>query len=261
MLKRELAPFDSSVWNEIDIRAEQVLKSYLSARKVVNVQGPKGWNFTAISDGRLNKTMTSENKVSYATYNVIPLVEARIEFTLNRWELDNILRGAKNIDLKPLEDAVTEIAVFEEDVIYNGMGSVDIRGLTEEAGQTLELGTTEKEILENISEGVLHLNRSFLQRPFTLIVGTEVFKLLNSKTQGYPLINRIEKIIGGNVIKSHVLEGALLLPYDHEDLELTIGNDFSIGYQSSDNTEVKFFVTESFTFRVLNNDIIVRFRK
>jgi uncharacterized linocin/CFP29 family protein len=42
MLKRELAPFESSVWNEIDERAAQVLKSYLSARRVVNVQGPKG---------------------------------------------------------------------------------------------------------------------------------------------------------------------------------------------------------------------------
>ncbi len=41
MLYRELAPVSSNAWDEIDERAAEVLKSTLSARKVVRVNGPK----------------------------------------------------------------------------------------------------------------------------------------------------------------------------------------------------------------------------
>lgn len=259
MLKRELAPLDAKVWEEIDNRAVQVLKSYLSARKVIKVNGPKGWDYTSISDGRLNEINVNENNISYGTYSIKPLVESRIEFSLNRWELDNFLRGAKDIDLKPLEEAVKAIAIFEENAIYNGLEKADIKGLTEEASVVIPFGNTESEILDNLSEGVLRLNKRFVQGPFTLIVGEEAYKLINSKTSGYPLVKRIENITGKNIVLSHALKGALLLPFDHDDLEFTIGNDFSIGYQLSDNKEVRFFVTESFAFRILDNDIIVKY--
>ena len=52
----------------------------------------------------------------------------------------------------------------------------------------------------------------------------------------------------------------LLVPYDHEDLELTIGQDLSIGYQYNDNKKVRFFITESFTFRVLDPSIIINYK-
>ena len=52
---------------------------------------------------------------------------------------------------------------------------------------------------------------------------------------------------------------AFLVPYDHDDLELTIGQDFSIGYEAHDTKEVTLFLTESFTFRVLDGSLIVPF--
>jgi uncharacterized linocin/CFP29 family protein len=50
-------------------------------------------------------------------YDNKSLVETRITFELSRWELDNLLRGAKDIELDALEDAAKEIARFEDDVI------------------------------------------------------------------------------------------------------------------------------------------------
>ena len=61
------------------------------------------------------------------------------------------------------------------------------------------------------------------------------------------------------MLLNQAIEGAYLLPYDNEDLELTIGRDFSIGYQNHTNKTVRFFVKESFTFRVLDEDIIVKY--
>ena len=42
LLRRELAPLEKEFWVVIDSRAEEVLKSRLSARKVVRVKRPKG---------------------------------------------------------------------------------------------------------------------------------------------------------------------------------------------------------------------------
>ena len=44
------------------------------------------------------------------------------------------------------------------------------------------------------------------------------------------------------------------------DNELIVGQDFSIGYQSHTNTEVNFYLTETFTFRVQAPEAIVPFK-
>ena len=54
ILKRTMAPLTQAAWDEIDSRAEEVLKSRLTARKAVSVIGPKGWDYTVVSEGRLN---------------------------------------------------------------------------------------------------------------------------------------------------------------------------------------------------------------
>lgn len=120
MLKRSLAPLSREVWEEIDSRAEEVLKTHLSARKVIKVNGPKGWDYNALPKGRLDSIQEGSGEVCSGLYSVQPLLETRISFELNRWEMDNILRGAKDIDLEPLEEAAHKIAMFEENAVYNG---------------------------------------------------------------------------------------------------------------------------------------------
>ena len=260
MLYRELAPISNEVWKEIDERATEVLKSYLSARRVVNVNGPKGFDHNVLTDGRLAATEDLDNGVCYGNYKVQPLVESRVEFEMDRWELDNLQRGAKDIDYESLEIAMRDIALFEEDSIYNGLEKALIDGIDKAMElEPIELGNDAKAIMEAITQGMIELRKNFAQKPLSLVVNAEAYKRILSKETAYPLDERIEKLIGGNIIFSHVVDGAYLLPVDHEDLELTIGRDFSIGYQDHDAEKVRFFATESFTFRVLDPAIIVKF--
>src|SRR5690606_5510898 len=120
MLYRDLAPISNEAWSEIDERAEEVLKSYLSARKVVKVNGPKGLDYNVITEGRLTNIHELESKLCYGTYQVQPLTETRVEFEMSRWELDNLARGARDVDYEPLETSLKEIALLEENAIYNG---------------------------------------------------------------------------------------------------------------------------------------------
>jgi uncharacterized linocin/CFP29 family protein len=261
ILKRDLAPLTSEVWEEIDGRAKEVLESYLSARKVVNVEGPKGWDSNVVVEGRLDIVEKDESGVSAGTYRVKPLMEVRSTFELDRWEMDNIVRGAKDIDLESLEEAAKKIAKYEDEVIFNGNEKAGITGLLKVEGATeFELGKDREEILDSISKGVLKLQSSYASKPFTLVVGQAAYRTINKQTGGYPLPKQIEDIIGGEIVVSPSIEGAILIPANHEDLEMTVGQDLSIGYESHDSKKVRLFITESFTFRILDPSIIVKFK-
>jgi uncharacterized linocin/CFP29 family protein len=259
MLYRDLAPITKESWKEIDERTQEVLKAYLSARKVVNVNGPKGLDFNVITEGRLAYVEEKDN-ICYGNYQVLPLTEARVEFEMERWELDNLNRGAKDVDYEPLEEAAKEIALFEENAVYNGLDAAIIEGLKDYVDEEMELGNDLKTIMESLTSGVIKLREAFVQGPLTLVVGEDAYRKILSEDTGYPIKKRIKDLIGGEIVFSHVVEGAYLLPYNHEDLELTIGRDFSLGYQSHTNERIRFFLTESFTFRVLDPEIIVKFK-
>jgi len=189
-----------------------------------------------------------------------PLIEARSEFELERFELDNLRRGAKDIDLSPLETAVKSLALFEENVIYKGLENGEIKGLLNDSKEeVIKLNTDPAKIMDAISDGLIKLNEAFTTKPYTLVVGREVWKLINRDVNGTLLIRTIEDMLESKVVYSHVLDGAILLPLDHEDLEMTIGQDFALGYQGHDNKKVKLFVTESFTYRTLDPNIIIKY--
>lgn len=259
MLYRNIAPISSEVWDEIDERAEEVLKSYLSARRVVHVVGPKGLDYNAISEGRL-ANIGEKDGVCFGNYQVVPLTESRVEFEMDRWELDNLARGTKDIDYEPLEEAMKKIAKFEEKAIFDGLDKAIIEGLdTEKSQKELNFGSNAKTIMNSITQGIIKLREAYVNAPYTLVVSPEAYKRILSEETAYPLDERIEELIKGKIILNQSIEGAYLLPYDNEDLELTIGRDFSIGYQNHTNEKVKFFVKESFTFRVLDENIIIKY--
>ena len=259
ILKKELAPLTSKVWEEIEERAAAIIRSRLSARKAIHVDGPKGWKYTAVPEGRLD-LVDETGDVKAGVFQVAPLCEARVRFTLNRWEMDNLNRGAKDIDLDSLDAAVEKIVDFEEKAIYHGFSAAGIVGLQEAAvHKPVSFGKDGSAIMEAVSAALVTLRASHADGPYALIVGTKAWKALHKDIQGFPLIDRIERFIGGKVIHSLAIDGAYLIPFDDENLELTVGQDFAIGYESHDTKEVTLFITESFTFRVLDPNLIVPF--
>jgi hypothetical protein len=121
LLRRSLSPVPAAAWEEIDARAAQVLQSQLTARRIVDFDGPHGWDFAAVNLGRLELSEApGPHEVPWGKRVVQALVEARVPFVLDQMELDGIARGAKDPDLEPLESAARRIALFEESAVYNG---------------------------------------------------------------------------------------------------------------------------------------------
>lgn len=260
LFKQSLAPIPSDAWEEINDRAKEVIVSQLTARRVLNVEGPKGLVANSITQGRLKpiKEM-KKGEVGASLYDVVPLMETRIEFDLSRWELDNILRGEKDSELDNLEAAAEKLARFEEDAVYNGNKAAGIKGLNEVAATRIKLTKDPNDILTAVSEGACALTDAYVQRPYDMIVSDAVLKRLNQMYQGGLLRKNVEAIIGGDIIRSRAVKGAFLLPRNHEDLELTIGQDYSVGYEFHDQKNIRLFLMNSFTFRCLDEDIVVAF--
>lgn len=258
-LKRELAPITANGWKEIEERATAVLSKELSARKFVRVTGPLGREVTSITTGRMD--VKTKDDFKYGVYKVQPLTESRICFPLSRWELDNIERGAKDVDYSSLDEGVRKAARFEEEAIFKGLEEGQIEGIYKSSSyDTLDFGKTADETLKAIFEGILKLDAAFAKKPYVLVVSNEKWYYLNTIVKEYSLPEKLEKILGQKIIVSKSIDGAILLPFDDENIELIIGEDYALGYQNHNESVVELFITESFTFRVLDPALIVLFK-
>jgi uncharacterized linocin/CFP29 family protein len=88
--------------------------------------------------------------------------------------------------------------------------------------------------------------------PYVLVLGAALHDQVYAATvDGYPLVKRMMQIIDGPIIRAHAISGAVVLSLRGGDYELTVGQDMSIGYAYHSRDEVELYLTESFTFRVL----------
>ncbi len=259
ILRRELAPISPQGWNEIDSMAKETLIANLSGRKFVDLDGPHGIDHTCINLGRLSVPKKQESgNVGYGIYQVQPLLEARVNFSLETWELDNVERGARDIRLDSLVTACREIAMFEEKAIYNGFKPGAITGLLDTVkGRELSMKLDMDSIVDAVSEGQTRLLEEGVDGPTNLVVNPKIWKFLARTTPGGTLRSILENQIGGNVIYATLAEDALLIAARGGDFELTVGQDLAVGYHNHSTTGINLFVTESFTFRVVTPEALV----
>jgi uncharacterized linocin/CFP29 family protein len=252
LLKRELAPITDKAWEEINEQSREVFKSDLSIRKFADVTGPHGLDMGAVPGGRLTIPKNQDKKeILYGIQQVQPLVEVRSSFTLDLWELDNVERGAGDIDLDALEKAAKRIAAFEESTIFNGLKSANIKGLKNNSEhEVLAFPTEPSHALHAVTEAVAKLKQVSVEGPYSLVLDTDKWEMVSSYLNGYPLRSQLENVLGGSLIFAPNLEGAMVVSTRGGDLELTLGQDLSIGYETHDKNEVKMYFTEAFTFRI-----------
>jgi len=259
ILKRKLAPISAEAWEQIDDQAKKILINNLSARKFVDVVGPMGWDYAVCPTGKVETVKACEGKgICLGVRQVLPLVEPRVEFELCLWELDNITRGLKNPDLSPLEEAARQIACFEEEAIYKGLKEGNIVGLREVTGQrSLKVSMEESSFIGGVADAVSSLKSSGVEGPYVLVAGTKIWKWILSRAEGYPLAKRIEAL-AEKIIPAPSIDEAYVVSLRGGDMELVLGVDFSLGFVNRSAESVKLFLTESFTFRVVNPEAILR---
>ncbi|WP_136797093.1 MULTISPECIES: family 1 encapsulin nanocompartment shell protein [Desulfosediminicola] len=265
-LRRELAPIPMEAWAEIDEQATRSLTAMLSGRRVLDVTGPMGTDFPGVPEGRLDyPKKQAKGGLKYGIRKVHHIVEVRVPFELEIAELDNVVRGARDVDLSALEDAAKEVALFEEKVIYHGLPEANITGLYLCQGEEcLTIGSKPEQLLEGIAGGVTEFSGRSIEGPYSFIVGPKLWSRMSSHIQGYPVKMQAEAVLGGQVLLSSYLSGehenqAFMMSQRGGDFELILGQDLAIGYESHTAGKVRLYFTESFTFRVFEPSAVLNF--
>jgi uncharacterized linocin/CFP29 family protein len=265
LLKRSKAPLTDEAWEQVDNEARRVLKLNLAGRKVVDFSGPHGWKVGCVNTGRLRLVARGPVPgVSHAVRLVQPLVEVRAPFTMKTAELDDASRGADDLDLDPVIAVAERVARAEDTAIFHGFKDGQITGIVEasphkpiEVNDILQWPRAVVAALET-------LRAAGMNGPYALALGIQGFDELDADSEhGYPLRRRIEESLpkGSLVWAPAVQGGAVLLSVRGGDYELTVGQDLSIGYAAHDRTDVELYLTESFTFRVLEEKAAVFLRR
>jgi uncharacterized linocin/CFP29 family protein len=250
------------IWEELDKQAKGVFQSALSARKIVDFVGPKGWDYAAHPLGRLYVDQAQTDPLKYGIHSVLPLVESRYSFWLDIWELDDITRGSQNPNLRPLEEAARAMAEFEERVVYTGFEPAKISGLTQ-AGDSIdfEIDTNDEDFAQSLLKTLAKARDAFrsrsVQGPFALVASPSLWNAIYTRSECFPLSEKVKNITGEDIVRS-TLEGAsYLLSRRGGDFEFIAGQDLSLGYDGRESTKVKFFFAESFTFNVINPEAVI----
>jgi uncharacterized linocin/CFP29 family protein len=263
-LLRGLAPLTDSEWKAIDDEAKQTLKMNLAARRLVDFSGPHGWQSSSINIGRAdNVAQELRPGVETRRRRVQTLIELRAPFELSREELDIISRGGRDPDLRPVTEAARSIAIAENQAVFNGYEAGHITGIFELAqGSALTLTDDYARYPESVAEALSKLRNLGVDGPYGIALGPRCYVGLTETTTsgGYRVYDHVKRLLNDPLVWTPGIDGAIVLSMRGGDFELTVGEDFSIGYLSHTASSVRLYVQESLTFRVLTAEAAVPMR-
>jgi len=257
-LHRALAPISDSAWAQIEEEAGRTLKRYLGGRKVVDLHGPKGTGHSSVGTGHLSTIKAPGDGVTARQRVVLPLVELRAAFQLSREQIDDVERGSEDSDWDALKAAARKIAQAEDSAVFDGYAAAGIKGIREMASNApVALPDDLDDLPEAVSAAVNELRLAGVNGPYALVLGANAYtEATGGADDGYPLLDHVKRLVD-DVVWTPAIEGGVLMSTRGGDFELTIGQDFSIGYMSHTATSVELYLQETMTFRMLTTEAAV----
>jgi uncharacterized linocin/CFP29 family protein len=261
-LHRELAPISSAAWTDLEEEARRTFERHVAARRIVDVPEPGGVELSAVPTGHLDDVAAPAEGVIARTRRVQPIVELRVPFTVDRRQVDDVERGAKDADWQPVKDAARQIAFAEDRAVFEGYAQAGITGLRAgSSNPAIALPDDVRDYPDAVSQAVSTLRLAGVGGPYTLALSADAYTAVSETSDhGYPIHQHIARLLDGEIVWAPAIDGAFLLSSRGGDFELRIGQDVSIGYLSHDATSVELYFQESFTFLAYTSEAVVPFR-
>jgi uncharacterized linocin/CFP29 family protein len=258
-LHRELAPISDQAWTDIEQETARTLRRYLAGRRVADVSGPEGFSHSAVGTGHLLDIDAPADGVRARQRQVLPLVELRVPFTLNRGQIDDVARGSEDSDWQPAKDAARTIAFAEDRAIFAGYPAAGIGGIVPGADNpAVELPADPADYPTAFAQAVSQLRAAGVDGPYSAVLSADIYtEVSEASDHGYPIMRHLRNVLDGELIWAPAITGALVLTGRGGDFSLYLGQDFSIGYQSHTDTDVVLYLQESFTFQLLTAEAAV----
>jgi len=251
-LLRELAPISDAAWQEIESEARRTLKVTLAARRIVDFSGPKGFTASAVNLGEVEALDEGPAAGIEARLRaVLPLLEFRTPFELARSELEAVGRGSKRPDLQRVTEAARKAALAEDRAVFHGYAPGRVEGLCQAAASAaLRLTTDYVKYPEVVADAIGRLREAGIDGPYTIALGPRCYTGLTRTTtsSGYPVIEHVRRLLDEPVVWAPGLDGAVVASLRGGDFELTVGQDFAIGYLDHSASSVRLYLQETFTY-------------
>jgi uncharacterized linocin/CFP29 family protein len=253
-------------WKAVEEEAVTRLRSQLTGRQVVEIDGPNGWSCSSVPLGRVETLpdIPGEDGVGRASMRrVQPLVEVRVPFTLRRDVVEAIGRGDEEPELEVVADAARAVARVENRAIFHGWEKAGMSGIASASPHTpVSLSRDYTFYPVAVTRALETLREEGVAGPYALVLGPLCYEGLTRTTGvgGYPVIEHVRRLVDGPVIWTPALQGAVVLSRRGGDFELTLGQDVSLGYLGHDASGIELYLEETFTFRPLGPEAAVGMR-
>ena len=261
-LHRELAPISGAAWASIEDEAKRTFTLHLAGRRVADVHGPDGTILSAVGTGHLSDVAPPAEGVIARARRAQPVIELRVPFTVNRQDVDDVERGARDPDWQPVKDAARKMAFAEDRAVFEGYPAGGIPGIRESSSNpALSLPADVRGYPDVISRALASLRLAGVGGPYALLLSASAYTAVSETSDyGYPVREHLARVVDGDIIWAPAIDGAFLLSARGGDYELHLGQDLSIGYLSHDTGHVHLYFQETLTFLVYTPEAGVQFR-
>ena len=152
-----------------------------------------------------------------------------------------------------------QIAIAEDRAVFQGYEPGEIEGIAQAcADRAVLIPASYENYPEAVAEATEKLRDEGVAGPYGIALGPRCYTgLTRSTTRGYPVIEHVRALVDGPIVSAPAADGAIVLSLRGGDFELTVGQDFSIGYLDHTASTVLLYLQESFTFRVLSPEAAV----
>jgi uncharacterized linocin/CFP29 family protein len=258
-LHRELAPISAAAWADLEEEARRTFRRHVAGRRVVDVAGPAGPQLSAVGTGHLEHIDAHSEGVTAHTRHAQPIVELRVPFTVDRQQVDDVERGAKDANWQPAKDAARQLAFAEDRAIFEGQAAAGIPGIrASSANPAITLPAEVRDYPIAISQAVTELRLAGVNSPYTLALGAGAYTAVSETTEkGYPIYRHITRLVDGEIIWAPAVAGGFLLSTRGGDFELHLGQDVAIGYLAHDTASIQLYLQETLTFLVYTSEAAV----
>jgi uncharacterized linocin/CFP29 family protein len=254
-LHREDSPFEKKVWERIDEVVVASAKSQLSARRILNVEGPYGLALKFLYGSDVTQDDSAKATVSLS--KAIPIVAINQSFSLPARDIAAFEQQGIDLNLKAAAEAAMACARREEELLYVGSKSLGVDGLlTRKGTQSIKLQSWEEigNAVNDLICAVSQLDNAGFHGPYSLALTPNRYNLLFRR---YPQgnmteIDHVKSIVTEEVIKAPSIDaGGVLLASGRQFASIVLGQDLMTGFVGPSGSAYEFIVSESLALRLL----------
>jgi len=264
-LRRSAAPLSAKTWKAIDETAISMAKQTLIARRIADLNGPRGWSHVATELGtfRAASVPKADPSVRFSIPDVMLLTEIRCEFKLSWAAIDVYERVGPTLEPDAIEDAARKTALAEDRLVF--YGAAHWPGLlTSDKSQRIALSdwSIPGRAVTDLLTAVEKLDELGVKGPYEAVMSPHhYYSYLKTTGEGgiYPAAKQLNIIIE-RVHSSAAIDGAALFSTRGGDFIITVGGDFTVGYRSHDENVVHLFCVETVAAQVLSPEAVCLIR-